>query len=250
MKCFAIADLHLSFGTPNKKMDVFGSTWKNHPSKVKKNWEALVNKEDIVFLPGDFSWGSNWEQVEPDFDWISPLPGKKIFLKGNHDHWWGSIKKIRAKELPNIYFIQNDALDFDNISICGSRLWDTPSINFSDYIEYKENSISKASFKKSKEEILQDEKIFMRELNRLEISLKQLNPNAAIKVCLTHYPPIGPEGKENMVTLLLKKYAVTHCIYGHLHSVKKTLKSPQEIEGIKYYLTSCDYLDCIPQEIT
>ena len=29
-----------------------------------------------------------------DLDWIHALPGRKIFIKGNHDLWWTSANKL------------------------------------------------------------------------------------------------------------------------------------------------------------
>ena len=36
MNVWTISDLHLSFGTPNKNMDVFGEKWIDHPTKINK----------------------------------------------------------------------------------------------------------------------------------------------------------------------------------------------------------------------
>ena len=46
MSIYAIADLHLSFGT-NKPMDIFGENWGNHWEKIKRDWVQKVNEEAI-----------------------------------------------------------------------------------------------------------------------------------------------------------------------------------------------------------
>jgi len=55
MTVWALADLHLSFGVPDKAMDVFAPQWKNHPEKIRSHWNALINNDDLVLLPGDIS---------------------------------------------------------------------------------------------------------------------------------------------------------------------------------------------------
>ena len=55
MAIYAISDLHLSFGN-NKPMDIFGVNWENHTEKIKTDWLKKVKNDDLVLLPGDFSW--------------------------------------------------------------------------------------------------------------------------------------------------------------------------------------------------
>ena len=55
MSIYSISDLHLSFGD-NKPMDIFGETWENHTEKIRENWNKKVKENDLVLLPGDFSW--------------------------------------------------------------------------------------------------------------------------------------------------------------------------------------------------
>lgn len=92
MAIFVIADLHLSFKNP-KPMNIFGDNWENHEEKIKSNWIEKVTDNDVVVLPGDFSWAMNLEDAYPDFKYLNELPGKKLLLKGNHDYWWTTITK-------------------------------------------------------------------------------------------------------------------------------------------------------------
>ena len=64
MAIYAIGDLHLSFGV-NKPMDIF-SGWDNHAERIRDNWCKLVGSEDTVIVPGDISWGINFEEIKPD----------------------------------------------------------------------------------------------------------------------------------------------------------------------------------------
>ncbi|MBA3603856.1 MAG: metallophosphoesterase, partial [Parachlamydiaceae bacterium] len=147
MAVWAIADLHLSFGVPNKTMDIFGSQWVNHTERVKANWKALIAPEDLVLIPGDISWAMTPEQAKIDLDWIAELPGTKLLLRGNHDYWWASLKQIEKVLPPSMYLIQNNAFFWNEFAIGGARLWDTDEFCFDAYIEYRENPKAKISDK-------------------------------------------------------------------------------------------------------
>ena len=92
MSLFAIADPHLSLGT-DKPMDVF-SGWNDYVPRLKENWERLITPDDTVVVGGDISWAMRLEECYEDFSFLHALPGQKIFLKGNHDYWWQTKKKI------------------------------------------------------------------------------------------------------------------------------------------------------------
>ena len=94
MAVFAIADLHLSFNT-DKPMNVFGDNWENHAEKIKEDWLKKVGKDDVVLIPGDFSWETYLEDTYRDFEFLNGLPGRKILLKGNHDYWWTTLTNIK-----------------------------------------------------------------------------------------------------------------------------------------------------------
>ena len=151
MKVFAISDLHLSLNNP-KPMNVFGPVWEGYEQKIFEDWKKKVGEEDLVLLAGDFSWAMKLEEAKVDFDLIKDLPGKKIIIRGNHDYWWSSISAVRKMLPKDIYAIQNDAIKFENIIVCGTRGWTV-----------SENG------KFASEE---DEKIFKREVIRLDLTLK------------------------------------------------------------------------------
>ena len=225
MAIYAISDLHLSFGE-NKPMDVFGKTWEEHTEKIKQNWINKVTDNDLVILPGDFSWSTYLEDTYMDFKYLNSMPGKKILLKGNHDYWWTSLKKMREylkeNDFTNIDFLYNNSYEFEDKIIAGTRGWQD-------------------------EESIDDKKIIKRENLRLELSIqdgiKKYGENKEIIVCM-HYPPFNRFNEDELNFLkTMQKYNVTKCIYGHLHG-ENAHKNACEgiINEIEYKLVSCDYL--------
>ena len=217
MAIYAISDLHLAFGAPEKNMNVFGIKWQEYEEKIKKNWLENVKDEDVVIMSGDFSWATYIEDSKKDFDFLNSLPGKKYLLKGNHDYWWTTIKKmndfIDQNKYENIYFLYNNAYDIGNYVLTGTRYWG--------YDEDTEDN----------------EKIFNREILRAKLSLdeaKVLYPEKPI-IFTTHYPP------DEKIIDALKEYNIKIWIYGHIHTNYE--ESLVEIPGIETYLTSCDYLN-------
>lgn len=244
MSVWAIADLHLSFATPGKKMDVFGPKWVSHEEKVKSHWEKLISPEDLVIIAGDISWAKHLEEAKVDLEWIDRLPGTKVILRGNHDYWWASNKKMKTIMPPSIHFIHNNTFDWGDITIGGSRLWDSDEYNFNEFIEWKE--VEGANISEGDEDESSRRKIFERELGRLQLSLKGLNPDSKIRIAMTHYPPIGADLKGSEVSAILEEHNIDFCIFGHLHSLKDGLELFGRRNGVQYVLTSCDYLNCTP----
>lgn len=245
MSIWAIADPHLSFGVANKSMEVFGPLWKDYTQKMEMAWRECVSDQDLVLIAGDISWAMRLEDALADLLWIDALPGTKVMIKGNHDFWWGSSVKL-AKVMPaSIHWIYNNAFSWKTVSIAGSRLWDSEEYSFHPYIHFKENAQAKNQ-ESSKEE---DEKIFLRELERLKLSLKMLDQQASLKIAMTHYPPISADLKPSRTSALLEEFNIDICVFGHLHSLKKDSPLFGEARGIRYLLTSCDYLDFKPIHI-
>ena len=231
MRVFAISDLHLSFET-EKPMDIFGGNWNNYEEKLKENWQNIVGKDDLVLIAGDISWAMQLEETKRDFEFISDLNGKKVIVRGNHDYWWSTISSVRNALPPNIFAIQNDCLRFDNILICGTRGWTVP-----------ENG---------KPQTKEDEKIFEREKIRLDLTLSSMQKERKegdVVVCMLHYPPFNSDYEKSDFVELLERYNVDVVVYGHIHGITKYERGMKEINGIKYYLTSCDKLANMPVQI-
>ena len=89
-----MGDTHLSLGVPEKSMEIF-SGWNQYQSRIEQNWNNLIQSEDVIVLAGDISWGMSLEEAKPDFAFLNALSGQKIILKGNHDYWWNSMKKMK-----------------------------------------------------------------------------------------------------------------------------------------------------------
>ena len=151
MRLFAIGDLHLP-GGDDKPMDVFDPGWNGHFFRISEDWRERVSPEDTVLIPGDISWALQLGNALPDLQAIGELPGRKILLKGNHDYWWTSLSRVRAALPEGMQVLQYDAIDLGDIVICGSRGWNQPT---------EDTPLEK-----------EDEKIYLRELQRLELSLQ------------------------------------------------------------------------------
>ncbi len=226
-------------------MNIFGPAWEGYTDKMEQHWKALIKKEDLVLIPGDISWAMHLEDALVDLRWIDSLPGTKVILRGNHDYWWSSNQKM-AKVMPStIHFIHNNAFLWKDVAIGGSRLWDSRSeYTFDGYVHFQENPKEK-----KKDENIDSEKIFLRELDRLKLSLSQMSASAKVRIALTHYPPISADLRPSRASAILEAYHIDYCIFGHLHNLKKGVSMFGEARGVRYYLTSCDYLDFTPIKI-
>jgi len=244
VKFWAIADLHLSFGVPNKEMSIFGEHWQDHHEKLKYHWQALVKAEDVVLIAGDVSWAIREEEVLPDLEWLETLPGKKILVKGNHDYWWQSVNKVRNFLPPSMHVIYNDAIIIDDIAIAGTRLWDNENYCFEGI--FKDSGMLLGS--DEKENQVENTKIFQREIQRLKISLQAIPKEIKKRIVMTHYPPLGINLEPNEVTTLLEEYKIDSCVFGHLHNVRSEVTFGIA-RGVRYELTSCDYLKFIPKQL-
>jgi len=248
LSIWALSDPHLSFGVPDKSMSVFGPAWEDYTDKIAENWKKLIAKEDLVLIPGDISWAMRLEEAFADLNWIDALPGTKVILRGNHDYWWTSSAKMKKAMPASIHFIHNSAFTWEDVTIGGSRLWDSSEYRFNSFVEYKENP--KAKMAHTPPDVEEDERIFLRELERLRLSLSQLDPNASLRIALTHYPPIGADLKPSRVSAILEEYKIDICVFGHLHNLKKDcLPLFGTARGIRYVLSSCDVLDFVPLKI-
>lgn len=243
-KIWAIGDLHLSFGVPEKGMDLFGIQWKDHPEKIRTHWCDLIRAEDLVLLPGDISWAMKPEEAKVDLEWIHQLPGTKVMIRGNHDYWWGSLNKVKQVLPPSIHAIQNNSMTWEGVGIAGARLWDTPEYKFNEVIEYVERPKTSSVEPPNTED--EAARVFQRELGRFELSLQSLPKETSLRLAMTHYPPIGLKLAPSEASALLEKHRINICVFGHLHSLKKGLKLFGSARNVRYELTSCDYLDFSP----
>lgn len=220
---YGIADLHLDH-TGAKCMSVFGKSWHDYENKIFNNWVELVKEDDTVLVPGDISWGLKLEDAYEDLLRLDRLPGKKIILKGNHDYWWQSLKKLKSLNLKSIEFLQNNSFVVENYNIAGTRGWCSR-----DSAEFNDG----------------DEVVYKRELIRLKLSLDSIKNNYPIIVIL-HYPPFNRDRTLNEFGKILEEYRVNTCLYGHLHSEGLSSVVEGIINSIEYRCISSDYLSFRP----
>lgn len=227
MALFAIGDPHLSLGV-DKPMDVFGGAWTGYVEKLAAGFQG-VGEEDTVVLCGDISWGMSLEQAEPDFAFLDALPGKhKLLLKGNHDYWWTTAAKMNRffaeHDFHTLELLHNNCHFYGETALCGTRGW-----------FYEEDQQG------------HNEKVFRRELIRLEASLKAAGDHP--KLCFLHYPPCYQGYTCQEIIDLLEQYGVMQCYYGHLHGGSHRLAVEGWKGKVEYHLISADYLRFIPRLI-
>lgn len=233
MSVFAIADLHLAH-TMNKPMDIFGARWENHTQKIKENWLKTVSNEDTVVIAGDVSWGMRIEEAEADFRFLEELPGHKIVLKGNHDYWWQTMKKLTEFRdrvgAFSVDFLFNNAYETEEFILCGTRGWTLEHVY-------------------SKE----DEKIVNRETERLRHSiragekLREKSPEKELLVFL-HYPPAYGNLRLRPICDVFPEAGVKRVFYGHMHNADSS-RLVHQIGGATAELIAADHLGFCPMKI-
>ena len=227
MALYAIGDLHLCLGAP-KPMDVFGGAWVGYMDKLAEGVTAITENDTTVLL-GDLSWALDLEHCREDFAWIDRIPGRKIILKGNHDYWWSTVSKFnrfcQENGFSNMEILNNNHFEYEGWAICGTRGW---------FFEEERSGEH-------------DEKVFKRELLRLEASLKSAGDLP--KMVFLHYPPRYKGYTCEPILELLKQYEVRKCFYGHLHSASHALAVEGLWDGVEYRLVSADRLDFKPYPV-
>ena len=227
MALYAIGDLHLSLGA-DKPMDVFGGRWTNYVEKLREGF-AQLTAEDTTVLCGDLSWGMNLESAREDFLFIDRLPGRKIVLKGNHDYWWSTAAKARRffeeNGIGSVDILNNNCLFYGDAALCGTRGW----------------------FYEEERGTAHDRKIMLREIMRLETSLKAAGGRE--KIVFLHYPPKFLNYECPEILELLEKYSVRECYYGHIHGKGCPAAFEGERNGVRFRLVSADHLMFKPLKV-
>ena len=203
-------------------MDIFG--WQNHIEQIEANWKRMIGEEDTVVIPGDFSWGLKLEETVEDFKFLDRLKGRKILLKGNHDLWWSTVKKVneffKENDITTVELLFNNAIEVENRVICGTRGW---------------------MFSSSEA----DKKIINRETGRLERSLTRAVETGLEPLVFMHYPPAYADEHCDEIIEILKKFSVDTVYYGHIHG-NGFNNAIAEYDGIKLKLVSCDCMNFVP----
>lgn len=224
MALYAIGDLHLCLGAP-KPMDIFGGAWVGYMEKLREGL-SVIRPEDTTVLLGDLSWALDLSGSKEDFSWINQIPGKKIILKGNHDYWWSTATKFykfcEENNFSDMLVLNNNSYEYADVAICGTRGW----------------------FFEEERSDGHDEKVFKRELLRLETSLKSAGDKE--KLVFLHYPPRYKGYTCPEILDLLKKYQVRRCFYGHLHGPSHKLAMEGLWDDVEFRLVAADYLNFKP----
>ena len=227
MALYAIGDLHLCLGAP-KPMDIFGGNWIGYMDKLKAGLSA-ISPDDTTVLLGDLSWALDLASAREDFAWINQIPGRKIILKGNHDYWWSTASKFykfcEENGFSNQLILNNNHYAYNGWAICGTRGW---------FFEEERGSEH-------------DEKVFRRELIRLESSLQSAGDMP--KIVFLHYPPLYKGYRCEEILELLKRYEVRQCYYGHLHGASHGLAMEGQWDGIEFRLVAADKLNFQPYQV-
>ena len=227
MALYAIGDLHLSLSA-DKPMDIFGGSWVGYLDKLREGL-SVIRPEDTTVLLGDLSWALDLSEAKADFAFINEIPGRKIILKGNHDYWWNTATKFYKfcgeNGFSDLFILNNNHYEYDGYAICGTRGW---------FFEEEHGSEH-------------DEKVFKRELLRLEASLQ--SAGELPKMVFLHYPPKykGYECKE--ILQLLERYDVRSCFYGHLHGPSHALAMEGIWDGVDFHLVAADKLNFQPYKV-
>lgn len=224
MALYAIGDLHLCLGAA-KPMDVFGGAWVGYMDKLKEGL-SVIRPEDTTVLLGDLSWALDLAGAQADFSFIDAIPGRKIILKGNHDYWWSTASKFYKfcdeNGFSNQWILNNNHYEYDGYAICGTRGW---------FFEEERSGEH-------------DEKVFKRELMRLEASLKSAGDLP--KLVFLHYPPRYKGYECTEILQLLQRYDVRRCFYGHLHGASHGLAQEGLWDGVDFKLVAADKLNFVP----
>ncbi len=225
-----MGDLHLCYGVPDKTMNIFHG-WQNYQELIDKNWHETISENDTIVLAGDISWGMSLQQAAADFRYINNLPGKKIIIKGNHDYWWTTKKKmddfLAAENCDTIQILHNNHFRYgDNYGICGTRGWvNIPGEK-------------------------QDVKVLQREVQRLETSIKSALTENLEPIVFMHYPPIYGNNFNYDILEILYRYNIKDCYYGHIHGRSgHNMCVNGMYDDVNFHLVSGDYLQFIPEKV-
>lgn len=228
MSLYAIGDLHLALGDTNKPMDIFNG-WENYTEKLEDNWRRIITPDDTVVLAGDISWAVGLERSYKDFEFINSLPGRKIILKGNHDYWWSTKAKMdrffSENGFDTLSILFNNCYEYEGYGICGTRGW--VSINGD----------------------TENEKVMAREVQRLEVSIKEALSKGLDPIVFMHYPPVYGATCNYDILDVLFRYKIKRCLYGHIHGYSQRNAVTGLHDDINYEMISGDFINFAPKKV-
>lgn len=224
MSLYVIADLHLSLGT-DKPMNIFEG-WDNYVGRLEENWKATVSEDDTVVVCGDISWAMTLQEALKDLEFLNSLPGKKLLIKGNHDFFWNTRRKMETffeeNNLNKLSIVHNNAVVVGDIAVCGTRGW---------FFDCESD----------------DKKVLLREVGRLTTSIEEGLKTGKEPVVFLHYPPVQVNASCDEIMNVLKHYGIKRCYFGHIHGKAAQRAVTGMREGICFTLVSSDYLNFAPK---
>jgi predicted phosphohydrolase len=231
MSVWAISDLHLSFGKPERR-DRFAGRWRDHAARIERGWREVVRPGDIVLLPGDLSMARNHREVQPDLEWLGALPGTKVLAPGNHDRWWNGAEPVRKILRRGMIAVDGDAAEVDGILVCGLRGAPPPSDETSDADRLAADC----------------------ELHALDAALDHAarlrGEGDRPLYVLWHFPPFDAHGRAGPWVERFERSGVTACVYGHLHiQAQWSLAVQGTIRGVRYHCVAADAIGFRPLRI-
>lgn len=227
MSLFALSDLHLSLGSA-KPMDIFPG-WEDHVGRIERNWRTQVGADDYVVVNGDFSWAMSLDEAIADFSFLQSLPGKKLLLKGNHDYWWTTMRKMNSfldiHGFTSVSMIHNSAQPVGSVCVCGTRGW---------FVDSAQQETGK---------------IMQREVGRLRTSVEAAVKTGLEPVAFLHYPPVYGSFVCRELLDVLVEGGVKRCYYGHLHARAAANAFEGVYDGIRLRLVSADHAGFAPVRV-
>jgi uncharacterized protein len=231
MNVWAISDLHLSFGRPERR-DRYGARWQDHADKIAGAWREAVRPGDVVLLPGDLSMARNHREVQPDLEWLGALPGTKVLAPGNHDRWWNGAESVRRLLRRRMVAVDGDAAEIEGIVVCGTRGATPPT----------------------DETVTADRLAAVRELQALDGALDHAarlrGERDGPLYVLWHFPPFDAHGRAGPWVERFERARVSACVYGHLHIQAQWSTAVQgKVRGVRYHCVAADAVGFRPLRI-
>ena len=206
-------------------MDVFPG-WADYVERLEQNWRKLVSDDDVVVIPGDISWEMDLERCKADFTFLDALPGQKLLLKGNHDYWWSTKKKLdeflTENNFSTLKILFNNAYRFGDYTVVGTRGW---------FYDAEHDP---------------DNKVLLREAGRLRLSVEAGRALGGELICFLHYPPVSVNQSCEELLDVLREAGIRRCYYGHLHGASTAQAVNDVYDGLRFQLVSADYLHFCP----
>ncbi len=227
---WGIADLHLSFARPDRR-ERYAARWRDHADKIEAEWRTVVQRDDLILIPGDISMAANHRDLQPDLTWIDRLPGTKVLSPGNHDRWWNKVEAIRPMLRRSMRAVQGDALKANGVVICGVR-----------GAAVVRDESTDADRKAEETEVAAL-------TNALEAA-HALRESSEPLVVLWHYPPFDQRMRPSKCVELLESNRVTACVYGHLHAESQWSTAVQGVVGtVRYHCVASDAIGFRPLKL-